>query len=55
MYKWLYKKCKKIEKLNIQYKYDKFWLNLANVIEKNKITDFNEDIIKQLTTIANNY
>ena len=55
MYRWLYKKCKKIEKLNIQYKYDKFWLNLTNVIEKNKITDFNEDIIKQLTTIANNY
>lgn len=55
MYKWLYKKCKKIEISNNKYKNDKFWLHLANVIEKNKITDFTEDVIKQLTSIANNY
>lgn len=55
MYKWLYKKCKKIEKTNNQFKYDKFWLHLTNAIEKNKITDFTEDIIKQLGIIANNY
>jgi hypothetical protein len=55
MYKWLYKKCKKIDKINNKCKNDSFWLQLANVIEKNKITEFNEDIIKQLTTIANNF
>ena len=55
MYKWLYKKTKKIDKINSKFKNDKFWLQLANVIEKNKIIEYNEDIIKQLNIISNNF
>jgi len=55
MYKWLYKKTKKIDKINSKFKNDKFWLQLANVIEKNKIIEYNEDIIKQLNVISNNF
>jgi hypothetical protein len=53
LYKWLYNKCREINKNNKKFKLDKFWLNLANAIETNKITDFNANIIKQLTTISN--
>lgn len=55
IYKWLYKKCNQININNKKYKNDKFWINLANVIVTNNITEFNSNIIKQLTTIANNY
>lgn len=54
LYKWLYKTCREINKFNKKFKNDKFWLNLANVIETNNITDFNSNVIKQLTTISNN-
>jgi hypothetical protein len=54
LYKWLYNKCREINKNNKKFKFDKFWLNLANAIETNKITDFNANVIKQLTTISNN-
>jgi hypothetical protein len=53
LYKWLYKKCREINKNNKKFKFDKFWLNLANAIDTNKITDFNSSVIKQLTLIAN--
>jgi len=53
LYKWLYKTIININKLNQKYKLDKFWLNLANAIEANKITNYTPDVIKQLTKIAN--
>jgi len=53
LYKWLYKTAININKFNEKYKFDKFWLNLANAIEANKITNYSPDIIKQLTKIAN--
>ena len=43
-----------VNKNNKKYLLDKFWLNLAKVIDTNKITDFNSNVIKQLTLIANN-
>jgi|UniRef100_A0A6C0LHI3 hypothetical protein len=53
LYKWLYKTIIDINKFNEKYKSDKFWLNLANAIEANKITNYSPDVIKQLTKIAN--
>ncbi len=53
LYKWLYKNLSNINKANEKYKSDKFWLNLANAIETNKIVSYTTDIIKQLTKIAN--
>ncbi len=53
LYKWLYKTILNISNKNEKYKHDKFWLNLANAIETNKITDYTPDTIKQLTNIAN--
>lgn len=55
LYKWLYNKCKKTHKQNKEYENDKFWSKLYKLIEVNKITDFNEDIIKQLTKLSNSY
>jgi hypothetical protein len=52
LYKWLYKNVIKINKMNEKYKFDKFWLNLANAIETNKITNYTPDVIKQLTKIS---
>lgn len=54
LYKWLYNKCKKTYKLNKDHENDKFWSKLIKLIEVNKINDFNEDTIKQLTKMANN-
>jgi hypothetical protein len=53
LYKWLYKTITKLDKRNEKYKQDKFWKNLANAIEANKITNYTPDVIKQLTNIAN--
>jgi len=53
LYKWLYNTIIKINTFNEKYKFDKFWLNLANAIEANKITNYTPDVIKQLTKIAN--
>ena len=53
LYKWLYKQCREINKSNKKFKNDSFWLNLANAIETNNITDYNSNVIKQLTTISN--
>jgi hypothetical protein len=55
LYKWLYKTLSKINKQNEKYKNDKFWINLANAIEANKITEYTPDIIQQLIKIANKY
>ena len=54
-YKWLYKKSKDIDNKNKDFLEDKFWLYLANTIIKHKISNYNPNIIKQLTTIANSY
>ena len=55
LYKWLYKTLFKINKQNDKYKDDKFWINLANAIEANKITEYTSDTIQQLIKIANKY
>ena len=52
LYRWLYKNVIKINKMNEKYKFDKFWLNLANAIETNKITNYTPNVIKQLTKIS---
>jgi hypothetical protein len=54
-YKWLYKKSKDVDNKNKDFLEDKFWLFLTNTILKHKISNYNPNIIKQLTTIANSY
>ena len=53
LYKWLYNKCKQTYKLNKDYENDKFWSKLSKLIEVNNITEYNEDVIKQLTKLSN--
>lgn len=55
IYKWLYNKCKFIYNKNKIYENDMFWLYLTNIIDANKITDFNDNIIKQLTILSNKF
>jgi len=55
LYKWLYNKCKKTYKQNKEFENDKFWCKLTKLIEVNKITDYNEDTIKQLNKLSNNF
>ncbi len=55
LYKWLYKTLLKINNKNEEYKNDKFWINLANAIEANKIVEYTPDTIQQLTKIANKF
>lgn len=53
LYKWLYNKCKRTYKENKEFENDKFWSKLSKLIEVNKIIDYNEDTIKQLTKLSN--
>jgi len=53
LYKWLYNKCKKTYRENKEFENDKFWSKLFKVIEVNKITDYNQDTIKQLAKLSN--
>lgn len=54
IYKWLYKKCKKINRYNSKYLNDNFWKNLVVLIKNYSIkhyTSKNVDIIQKSITI----
>ena len=44
-YKWLYNKCKSINKEK-----DNFWKKITKIIKKNKIKDFDKNIIKKINS-----
>jgi len=47
-YKWLYKKCKKINKYNSKYEGDTFWKDLAVLIKHYNITSYSPKIITEI-------
>jgi len=47
-YKWLYKKCKKINKYNSKYEGDTFWKDLAVLIKHYGITSYSPKIIAEI-------
>jgi hypothetical protein len=45
IYKWLYKKYKKVNKYNSAFENDTFWKDLATIIEHNHIKIFNKKVL----------
>ena len=52
-YKWLYKKCKKINKYNSKYDGDTFWKDLAVLIKHYNITSYSPKIIAEIQKTLN--
>lgn len=52
-YKWLYKKCKKINKYNTKYEGDTFWKDLAALIKHYSITSYSPKIITEIQKSVN--
>ena len=48
IYKWLYRKYKKINKYNSTFENDTFWKDLASTIEQNRIKMFNKKLVSAL-------
>jgi hypothetical protein len=54
-YKWLYKKCKKINKYNSKYEDDTFWKDMVALIKHYNITSYSPKIIAEIQkTITKN-
>lgn len=54
-YKWLYKKCKKINKYNFKYESDTFWKDLGALIKHYNITSYSPKIIGELQKSINKH
>lgn len=48
LYKWLYKKCKRINKYNSKYNNDTFWKDLIALIKHYNITSYTPKIVAEL-------
>ena len=53
LYKWLYKKCKRINKYNSKYNNDTFWKDLITLIKNYNITSYTPKIVAEIQKSIN--